>query len=81
MLTNLIELETANLITPDPEVEELLQQLANRAALPLQVIGLRIGLALAKAQSSVTCCRKYSSNYLPCPVLFIFFASPETSKL
>ena len=31
--TNLLELKTSDLITPDPE--ELLQQLANSAALPL----------------------------------------------
>ena len=43
-VTNLV-----NLIIPDPEVEELLQQLANIVALPLQVRVLRFGLAVAKA--------------------------------
>ena len=38
MLTNLLELKTSDLIIPDPEAEELLQQLANSAALPLQVM-------------------------------------------
>ena len=38
MLTNLLELKTSDLIIPDPDVEELLQQLADSAALPLQVI-------------------------------------------
>ena len=41
ILTGLIKLKTSDLIIPDPEVEELLQQLANRAALPLQVMGVR----------------------------------------
>ena len=36
MLTNLLELKTSDLIIPDPEVEELLQQLANSAALLVQ---------------------------------------------
>ena len=54
ILTNLIERRTSNLFIPDPEVEELLQRLANRAALhlALQVMDLnrlRFGLAVAKA--------------------------------
>ena len=44
-----VVLETSDLIIPDPEVGEFLQQLANRAALPFQVMGLRFGLAVAKA--------------------------------
>ena len=73
-LTNLIELKPSKLIFPNPEAEELLQQLANRAALPLalQVIGLRFGSAVAKGESSVSCRRKY----MYCT--FYFFRQPRT---
>ena len=38
LYTNLLELKTSDLIISDPEVEEVLQQLANSAALPSQVM-------------------------------------------
>ena len=38
ILTNRLELKTSDLIIPDPEVEELLQELVSSAALPLQVM-------------------------------------------
>ena len=74
MPTDLVELKTSNLITPDPEIEELLQKMADRAA--LQVMGLRLNW-IDGGQRSVSCCRKCRRNHLSHHVFFCPLRNPS----